>query len=89
MLNSIRDLWKNEVLVNNPDLWRGEATNHLMEYERHLYESFKHGVTDRGEKVWTFWNAVFYCGTIYTTIGKNICLKKFLNNNLQLFMSSI
>jgi hypothetical protein len=41
-----------------------------MKYEEHLYEFFKRGVTDRGEKVWTFWNAVFYCGTIYTTIGK-------------------
>ncbi|XP_076481138.1 uncharacterized protein LOC143303673 isoform X2 [Bombus vancouverensis nearcticus] len=67
-LTTIRELCDDQVLASNPELWNGRARNELMEYEEHLYEFYKRGLTDRGEKVWTFWNAVFYCGTIYTTI---------------------
>lgn len=65
----IRELWDDEVLASDVELWKGGARRELMKYEEHLYEFYKLGVIDRGEKVWTFWNAVFYCGTIYTTIG--------------------
>ncbi|KAL2730833.1 uncharacterized protein V1478_005246 [Vespula squamosa] len=64
----IRELWDDEVLASDVELWKGGARRELMKYEEHLYEFYKLGVIDRGEKVWTFWNAVFYCGTIYTTI---------------------
>lgn len=67
----IRELYDDSVLASDAELWKGRAANELMEYEMHLYEFYKRGVTDRGEKVWTFWNAVFYCGTIYTTIGEH------------------
>ncbi|KZC12407.1 hypothetical protein WN55_03944 [Dufourea novaeangliae] len=67
-LTVIRELWNDEILASNTELWDGRARNELMKYEEHLYEFYKRGVTDRGQKVWTFWNAVFYCGTIYTTI---------------------
>lgn len=70
-LTTIRELCDDQVLASNPELWNGRARNELMEYEEHLYEFYKRGLTDRGEKVWTFWNAVFYCGTIYTTIGES------------------
>lgn len=54
----------------------------MREYEKSLYEYMKLGVKDTDEplkdangnetvtSVWTFFNAMFYCGTIYTTIGK-------------------
>lgn len=69
-LTNIRELWKEDVLASNTALWDGRARNELIKYEKHLYEFYKRGATDRGQKVWTFWNAVFYCGTIYTTIGE-------------------
>ncbi|XP_076382626.1 uncharacterized protein LOC143260571 [Megalopta genalis] len=69
-LTVIRELWNDERLAGNTDLWDGRARNELMKYEELLYNFYKKGVTDRGQKVWTFWNSVFYCGTIYTTIGK-------------------
>ncbi|CAD1474338.1 unnamed protein product, partial [Heterotrigona itama] len=67
-LTTIQKLCDDDVLASNPELWSGQARKELMEYEEHLYEFYKRGLTDRGQKVWTFWNAVFYCGTIYTTI---------------------
>ncbi|XP_076240501.1 uncharacterized protein LOC143183015 isoform X2 [Calliopsis andreniformis] len=70
-LTIIRELWNDELLARNSELWNGQARNELMKYEEHLYEFYKRGATDRGQKVWTFWNAVFYCGTIFTTIGHN------------------
>ncbi|CAK9795685.1 hypothetical protein ANTPLA_LOCUS472 [Anthophora plagiata] len=69
-LTTIRELCDDQEYTSNSDLWNGRARNELMEYEEHLYEFYKRGLTDRGKKVWTFWNAVFYCGTIYTTIGQ-------------------
>ncbi|KAG7200627.1 hypothetical protein KM043_001183 [Ampulex compressa] len=69
-LDEIKELWEDEVLSSNSELWKGKASNVLIAYEKNLYEYFKHGLTDHGEKVWTFWNAVFYCGTVYTTIGE-------------------
>ncbi|KAK2575321.1 hypothetical protein KPH14_008167 [Odynerus spinipes] len=68
-IETIRQLWDDE---EDGERWKGGARNELMKYEEHLYEFYKRGVTDRGQKVWTFWNAVFYCGTIYTTIGEYI-----------------
>lgn len=69
-LEMIRGFCNDSVLTSNLERWKGQAANELMEYENDLYEFFKRGLTDRGRKVWTFWNAVFYCGTIYTTIGE-------------------
>lgn len=70
-LTTIRELCNDQVLATNSDLWNGRARNELMKYEEHLYDYFKRGLSDHEQKVWTFWNAVFYCGTIYTTIGES------------------
>ncbi|EZA54397.1 hypothetical protein X777_05627 [Ooceraea biroi] len=69
-LNAIHELCDDTVLASNPERWKGKARHELMQYEENLYAFFQRGVTDRGTKIWTFWNAVFYCGTIYTTIGE-------------------
>ncbi|EAT43928.1 AAEL004655-PA [Aedes aegypti] len=54
----------------DPDLWEGRAINLVEEYSAILYEAYKQGSFENkhNKKTWTFWNSVFYCGTIYTTI---------------------
>lgn len=48
-------------------MWEGRANNLLQLFEDIVVNSTKAGAT---QKVWTFWNSMFYCGTIYTTIGR-------------------
>lgn len=48
-------------------MWEGKANNLLQIFEDIVVNSTKSGAT---QKVWTFWNSMFYCGTIYTTIGR-------------------
>ncbi|XP_046383677.1 potassium channel subfamily K member 18 isoform X5 [Ischnura elegans] len=49
--------------------WEVEATASLRAFEEQLYASYTLGVKDTEKKVWGFWNAVFFCGTVFTTIG--------------------
>lgn len=71
LLRRLRELTRDPVLETDDKMWEGTAVSEMKEYEKILYESFKHGITLKPDNDWRFWNAVFYCGTIYTTIGKS------------------
>ncbi|XP_041985174.1 TWiK family of potassium channels protein 7 isoform X2 [Aricia agestis] len=67
----IRDVVvKNVTLFKNSPEFLAFIEKDLEEYEASFQEYSKHvSSTDSRKKTWTFWNAMFYAGTIYTTIG--------------------
>jgi hypothetical protein len=71
LVRNLRELTRNPLLANNDNDWEGRAVEEMLKFENILYEYYKHDVTPQQSKVWSFWNAIFYCGTIYTTIGKS------------------
>lgn len=43
----------------------------LVSYEAEIMASYQAGVTSSStEEVWTFWTSLFFCGTVYSTIGR-------------------
>ncbi|KAB0795101.1 hypothetical protein PPYR_11940 [Photinus pyralis] len=52
--------------------WEGAASKRIEEYEAFIIQAYKNKsliIMNDGPKLWSFFNAVVYCGTIYTTIG--------------------
>lgn len=68
--NNVRNMALDGKALHNRERWLHEFKQMMAPYEAQLLESFSHGVTPSEHKVWSFWNSLFYCGTIYTTIGE-------------------
>ncbi|CAH1784158.1 unnamed protein product [Owenia fusiformis] len=67
----IGELWnKTKETGLTIEQWRTFALAELEEYEWHVRDAAAHGVSsDSTETVWDFWGSVFFCATVYTTIG--------------------
>ncbi|KAL1137958.1 hypothetical protein AAG570_009653 [Ranatra chinensis] len=72
VLQNFRDIGPLET-QEDEEQWMGQSTKALREYEAVLKEYFKidANILAKGDKPdWDYWSSVFYCGTIYTTIGE-------------------
>lgn len=66
----IDTLWSNSQYMLEDD-WKSQARRKLMEFENQLHTAHEAGMTTySGQKSWSFLNAVVYCLTVVTTIGK-------------------
>ncbi|EEB17212.1 conserved hypothetical protein [Pediculus humanus corporis] len=75
---NMRRLAMDKNVVFDGKLWEKNVKELIAPYETQLLESYSHGVTPDQHKTWSFWNSMFYCGTIYTTIGELfVCLFVF------------
>uniref|UniRef100_A0A1B6DG40 Potassium channel domain-containing protein n=1 Tax=Clastoptera arizonana TaxID=38151 RepID=A0A1B6DG40_9HEMI len=54
---------------NCSDEWLGLAAQRMRPYEQIVIDHYKQGHIDREKPIWSYWSAVFYCGTVFTTIG--------------------
>lgn len=70
----MKELWFKPSMLNNSEMWMGEAKNHLIIYETKLDQFLKQlkYQFDPADDTWNIWNAIIYCCTVYTTIGEYI-----------------
>lgn len=66
----IDTLWKYSQYMLEED-WKSQARTRLMQFENQLHSAHEAGMTTySGQKSWSFLNALVYCLTVVTTIGK-------------------
>ncbi|CAF4912412.1 unnamed protein product [Pieris macdunnoughi] len=58
---------ENQTLLQDSNDLLSIVEQNLAVYEENFKEYLKH--VNGNNKAWTFWNSMFYAGTIYTTIG--------------------
>ena len=63
-LQEIRSLVHSKI---TDEEWNTASQIMLRKYEEQMYNDFLNGRSLK--KNWTFWNSLFFCGTVYTTIG--------------------
>lgn len=57
--------------------WTGYASTLLKDLEISAVQAYKsntfavNNYHNNKKKLWTFWDSLVFCGTVYTTIGKN------------------
>lgn len=67
----VDSLWLGSHHLQEGD-WKSEARRKLMQLEGELLAAHEAGVTTySGQRAWSFLNAVVYCLTVVTTIGKD------------------
>lgn len=59
--------------IYSPGAWRQNALTRVLEYEEQIRTLMREAglYTPSDKKVWTFWGALFYCSTVFTTIGES------------------
>ncbi|XP_064601820.1 TWiK family of potassium channels protein 18-like isoform X2 [Liolophura sinensis] len=54
----------------NQTNWTDVTRETLVKYESIIYEAYKDGMISHStDNIWSFYGALFFCGTVYTSIG--------------------
>ncbi|GAB6024919.1 hypothetical protein CHUAL_010024, partial [Chamberlinius hualienensis] len=66
----LTEMWNLSQNATNDIDWLNKSKDILIEFEGHLNKLYKMGFSTNPDTVlWSFWGAMFYCGTVYSTIG--------------------